>query len=420
MLLLTAFIGLSHSLQVSKLSSPLKKFMNRCSSSSRAQYNRNSLMCIDSKGACCKVTLTSARFLSLKEDYKSSNERKVGLLVLLTVPLAWGTFEPAVRYVYAIKPAMPGLVFSAGYYLVAAVSLLLLTLVDTNHPRGADSVEKSVQCEGRTLPIRGGLELGSYLFFGNALQVIGLQTVPSDRAAFLLQLTTIFVPLVQAAIRLDISFISLKTWAACFVALFGVAVIGLDGQEVSQGDLSMSLPSLQNLSQGDWLIVAAAFSYTFHCIRLEQFAKETSAIKLGAAKATTELILCLSFNLALLSLAGASKDGSMGYAVDAGQEIFNYVTSLTEAFSDGSISMSALYPTIGAVIWTGLIPVAYTITAQSFGQSRVEPITANLIYTIQPLCTALFAFGLLGEKLGPAGYLGGALIATAVLLVAVD
>lgn len=193
MLLLTAFIGLSHSLQVSKLASPLKKFMNRCSSSSRAQYNRNSLMCIDSKGACCKVTWTSARFLSLKEDNKSSNERKVGLLVLLTVPLAWGTFEPAVRYVYAIKPTMPGLVFSAGYYLVAAVSLLLLTLVDTNHPKGADSVEMSVQCEGRTLPIRGGLELGSYLFFGNALQVIGLQTVPSDRAAFLLQLTTVSI-----------------------------------------------------------------------------------------------------------------------------------------------------------------------------------------------------------------------------------
>ena len=64
-----------------------------------------------------------------------------------------------------------------------------------------------------------------------------------------------------------------------------------------------------------------------------------------------------------------------------------------------------------------LVTVAYTIYAQSYGQSRVRPATANLIYTTQPICTAIFAWFLLGESLGPAGYIGGSLIGFAVLLV---
>jgi drug/metabolite transporter (DMT)-like permease len=231
------------------------------------------------------------------------------------------------------------------------------------------------------------------------------------------------VPLVQAAINRDMTFISLKTWVACIVALMGVAVIGLDGQDMSTVQSSLSVSSLVNLSQGDWLIVAAAFSYTFHCIRLERFAKETSAINLAAAKATTEMALCLSLVLCLLIIADISSgvvDGPLGSVVNSGQEIADYFTLMTQAWSEGSIPVQSLYPAIMAVLWTGLVTVAYTITAQSFGQSKVDPITANLIYTIQPLCTAIFAFGLLGETLGPTGYFGGALIASAVYLVAVE
>ena len=33
-----------------------------------------------------------------------------------------------------------------------------------------------------SITTRGGLELGSYLFIGNGLQVVGLQSVPADRA----------------------------------------------------------------------------------------------------------------------------------------------------------------------------------------------------------------------------------------------
>jgi drug/metabolite transporter (DMT)-like permease len=53
-----------------------------------------------------------------------------------------------------------------------------------------------------------------------------------------------------------------------------------------------------------------------------------------------------------------------------------------------------------------------------FFVSFLSPTNANLIYTFQPIFTALFAFLLLGETMGPAGFVGGGVIASAVFLVA--
>ena len=42
-----------------------------------------------------------------------NSERTLGILVLLTVPLAWGTYSPVVKYMYdKMDPSMPGFVFS--------------------------------------------------------------------------------------------------------------------------------------------------------------------------------------------------------------------------------------------------------------------------------------------------------------------
>ena len=70
-----------------------------------------------------------------------------------------------------------------------------------------------------------------------------------------------------------------------------------------------------------------------------------------------------------------------------------------------------------ATLWTGAVSVAYTIYAQSFGQSKVPAVTANLIYSSQPIFTAVVAYFLLGERLGSNGYVGGMLIGASVLLV---
>ncbi|GAX24177.1 hypothetical protein FisN_4Lh266 [Fistulifera solaris] len=340
-------------------------------------------------------------------DQEKANERRNAVLVLFTVPVAWGSFEPATRFLYATDPELPSLLFSVAYYFVAAVTLFSFTVLP----------QTSYDTDDKTMPwpVWGGLELGLYLFIGNLLQVLGLRTVPSDRAAFLLQLTTVIVPLLEAFRSKQVSS---RTWCACLIALLGVGVMGLDNNDSA----SLASPVLL-LSNGDLMIGAAAVAYSFHCIRLEKYAQTTSAIQLAASKAVTETICSILAILAVLWYA-SSKSTSFGesdaglgllssFALDSGNEITNYLSSHSSMMTN-HMDLGV----IAAICWTGWVTVAYTIYAQSYGQSRVQPTTANLIYTIQPICTALIAWFLLGESLGPLGWLGGSLIGLAVLLVA--
>jgi drug/metabolite transporter (DMT)-like permease len=372
-------------------------------------------------------------------------DRKKGLLILLTVPFAWGTFEPAVRYVYSIDPPINTFIFSLAYYTVASLSLVAAASLASSRASSQDATEDVNQDDvdddndglgdkksALVWPIQGGLELGTYLVVGNTLQVLGLKTVPADRAAFLLQLTTLFVPVLDAVFQRSFQAVTARTWIACVVALAGVGAMGLDdgggGDSVSAstGELSPQrlLDVFSHLSSGDAFIIAAALAYTFHCLRLEGYAKKTSAVKLAASKACVETFLsALTVAGLILYSQNAGATDSSGQGNIEGLEAFlktsgQDITSFVGSFDDYLTMPSSVWiPAVGAVLWTGLVTVAYTIYAQSYGQRRVNPTTANLIYTFQPVCTAIIAWALLGETLGPAGYVGGALIGSAALIV---
>ncbi len=80
-----------------------------------------------------KIDETSGKF---NFEKAGSSERTLGVLVLLTVPLAWGTYTPVVKYMYErTDPAVPGFVFSVGYYLVAASTLGLLSRMQGGGPK---------------------------------------------------------------------------------------------------------------------------------------------------------------------------------------------------------------------------------------------------------------------------------------------
>ena len=338
--------------------------------------------------------------------------------VITSVSHPSATTTPAVRYVYDVAPQIPTLVFSVAYYAIAAAGLGALLLYENRTKKFEDSGLDTQSS------LRGGMELGTYLFLGNAFQVFGLRTVPSDRAAFLLQLTTIFVPFLQAILAGSLKRISNRVWLASGTALAGVAVISLDG---AKGTATTSALDQWTFSGGDALIVAAAVLYTFHCVRLELYAQTTSAVRLALTKAVTEMSWSLVAALCLVFLCSSmepppesSPDSILSTCVTSGESIKSFVSSFAETVQTADGSNAGLLAAGAATTWIGLITVAYTICAQSYGQKYVKAATANLIYTIQPLYTAFFAWILLGETLGPLGYTGGAIILSAVLLVAVE
>ena len=219
------------------------------------------------------------------------------------------------------------------------------------------------------VPFKGGIELGLYLFIANCLQVIGLQTVESDRAGFLVQLTTVMVPVCEGAFAGSLFLIPARTWGACIMALLGLCIMGLDGKVVDvlndPGEAFFGVAL--SLSQGDLLILGAAVLYSLHVVRLGTYARQTNPMKLAASKATTECLL--SFAL-IFCLVGSSllqdtyhftdltgKDNLISYSINSGREITSFFFSFKSGIRDGSISAPILIPAFGSILWTGMFPV---------------------------------------------------------------
>lgn len=301
----------------------------------------------------------SAKIVSRKSE-PNINERTIGILILLTVPLAWGTYTPVVKYLYEkMDPSMPGFVFSAGYYVVAAISLSVLSQLQAKSNEYNDIKE-----EDNKITYRGGLELGSYLFIGNGLQVIGLQSVPADRAAFLVQLTTVIVPLLSAFAAGNLLAIPPQTWAACIIAFSGVIIMSADGSGSGDNAGLFRPNSLEfNVSQGDVLVLLAAVAYSMHVVRLGLYAPKTTAIKLAASKATTEALLSIVLVVGLFYVGSSTQSSLPEFVNKIGSDVVGYYNAISSGITNGSVlsSESSLGASIAAILWTGWITCAYTI-----------------------------------------------------------
>jgi len=241
--------------------------------------------------------------------------------------------------------------------------------------------------------------------------------------------TTIFVPLVQATLEGSLSSVPTRTWIACSLALAGIGAMGLDLDAVTKAGAATAgafplLPvDLAGLTRGDAAIIGAALLYTMHVVRLGYWANRASPLNLASAKSIVQAVLSVGLVCILLGVGGEgapsfSATGILSSAREAGREMHHFFDDFSAAWSSKSISALSLSKLVGATVWSGLIGTAYVLYAQSLGQQSVRPTDANLVYSLQPIFTALFAYILLGETMNKAGYVGGGLILSAVYLVA--
>jgi len=238
--------------------------------------------------------------------------------------------------------------------------------------------------------------------------------------------STIFVPLVEAAMKGNPSAISGRTWIACCLALAGIGVMGLDGSGTGTVDtleeaIQASSSMFSGFSGGDFLTIGAALMYTMSVIRVGKYTNETTPLRLTASKATMEMFLSSALVMGCMYSAShgyQANSGPLAFVQESGQEMITFFDTVRERFADGTLSMESIAKVAGATLYTGWIATAFLVYAQSYGQQRVKASDANLIYSMQPLFTAIFAFLLLGDCMAPVGYVGGSLIAGAVFLVA--
>jgi drug/metabolite transporter (DMT)-like permease len=212
---------------------------------------------------------------------------------------------------------------------------------------------------------RAGFVIGIFLFAGYALQTAGLQFTTAAKAGFITGLSVLMVPLLAFAVLRQRS--GSGVVLGIVLAPIGLWLLSFDGQA--------------SFGTGDLLVLGCAVAFAAHIISISAYAPRYDP--LGLAIVQTGVCAALASLVAIV--------GERPLVLPAGAVLFG-------------------------VLYTGLLGSALVLGVQTAIQRFTSPAHAALIFSLEPVFAALFAFLLAGETLGPRGLLGGALILTGTIV----
>lgn len=260
-----------------------------------------------------------------------------GILLLILTTVLWATSFPLQKYVVNDLP--PEVILTVRFTVAAIAFAPWLRQLNPRLIRDAGLV-------------------GSIYFAQCAFLLSGLETTSANRAAFILSLNVMLVPLLSGTI------LGRKLPTRILIAA-GLAVVGIGVMSWEGG----------GLSQGDLLVFICAVCIAVYILLLEKISPRHPTLPLTA----TQLLV-----MALLSLVWAAPQ-------------------LVDRFETIVIHFNAL-------LYLGLAVTATPIWTQTLAQRWVASYEAALIYTLEPVFAALFSFWFLGETLGLRGLLGGGVV----------
>jgi drug/metabolite transporter (DMT)-like permease len=240
--------------------------------------------------------------------------------------------------------------------------------------------------ESKNLATRAGLELGLWKFFGTVANLYGLSLTTSAHGAFLIQLTTLIVPVVQGVMGVPIP---KRIIFSIGLALAGVGLFTQDASSVATLDGAIS----NEVLTGDALCVLAAVFYATYDLRLFKWGKLVPPKELIGSKIATQAFLSVMLLL--------------GFGFD---EASNFL--VTNDFSQSGTTLAFL------ILWSGLAVNAIVPFIQVGGQQAIGPTRAQTLYASQPLWASIMSYVFLGETVGTQGIVGGGAFLLALFLAA--
>jgi drug/metabolite transporter (DMT)-like permease len=215
-----------------------------------------------------------------------------------------------------------------------------------------------------TKTIRYAFTLGFILFLVFSCITFGIKFTSTSHAAFLVSLTVIFVPILTALITKKIPEINVMVGVG--FALLGVGLLTLNNQLI--------------INFGDLLCIAGALLYATHIIVTEKLTKAVDSIVLG--------IIQLGFA------------GALGLIFSLFWEVPRFPLTTQEWLP--ILVLSVLCSAIGFIV-------------QTVAQQHTTSTNTGLIFSLEPVFAALFAFVFLGEILSDQGLLGGIFVLFGVI-----
>ncbi len=297
--------------------------------------------------------------------------------LLFSVPFMWGSFGPAVRLLFSQHPHLEPSVFNtARLFMSTAVYVPILLTEFTMYMNSRSSSQTGDSemdaDEDRYSFVKAGIELGIYVFLANVAQVLGLQQVSAARAAFLVQLQTVIVPVLSGLLGLEV--VGRNTLISSGIAVAGVALLSLDKGHGTTSSLS-----------GDALELVSAFFFSAYIIRLGRYCNNTRSSPLVATKILVQAVLSSAWAFGIAAMSTSHS---------------NIATVVSDSpIPEWTFPVVAL--NFGVIAWTGLISSAASGWMQTKGQQKVPASDAVVIFATQPLWASAIAAVLLGEGFGP-------------------
>ncbi|CAL5052338.1 unnamed protein product [Urochloa decumbens] len=228
-----------------------------------------------------------------------------------------------------------------------------------------------------------GLELGVWASLAYLAQAIGLVTADAGRSSFISALTVIIVPLLDGLVG---AVVPAYTWFGAFLSLLGVAILELSGSPPCVGDL---------------LTLISAFSFAIHMLRTEHVSRNMKKENF------LTLVGCEVFVVALISVA---------------TYIFKCFTRNVRHWNFKSWPPTELFGTAmslpwPAILYTGIFSTSFCLWAEVAAMRDVSATETAIIYGLEPVWGAGFAWTMLGERWGMTGFVGAIFIIVGSLMV---
>jgi drug/metabolite transporter (DMT)-like permease len=209
--------------------------------------------------------------------------------------------------------------------------------------------------------LRKGFLVGIFLFLGYTFQTVGLKYTTATKAGFITGLSVVLVPIISHF------FIREKISKNSIIGVI-LAVIGL---------WFLNYNSSFIFNFGDFLVLLCAISFAMHIISVGLYARKVDYVLLVIVQLTT--VFVLSFLMALF-------------------------------FERQGIHLYYPSGVWWSIILTGIFATALAFYMQNKFQRYSTATKTAIIFSGEPIFGAIFAYLLLGEKVGLIAWIGGLLI----------
>ena len=207
--------------------------------------------------------------------------------------------------------------------------------------------------------IMDGIIIGIFLFFSYFFQMWGIQYTSASNAGFITGMHVALVPIFSVLFFKD------KPQLASVIGVI-LAFTGL---------FLLSGGSLSNLNIGDFLVFVCALTVTFHVIFTGKFAPKHNIYLLTAVQLSTTAILSIIF-----------------------------------VFFSSNLFVELTLNLFAVLTYLALFGTVFTFLMQTAMQRFTTSTRTALVFAMEPVFAALFAYLIAGETMTVLGWMGGVLI----------